>query len=184
MTHGDDPDHGATLANHCGLTSFDIPALSDFLDDALQRQRGEMKAQEYATMTKVADVGGVLQDMVSDARGNGNAIITETIPPVVMGKPRPVNLVDTDLARLRDVWMQVGDKDRRLRIKVRQFNEWLREHRLNPRDTLVRLGGLYSIAQSKQTIGAGVPGMLNIARSECYDFKPLPTPSPGSDEPS
>jgi Domain of unknown function (DUF927) len=172
---------GATLANHCGLTSFDLHNFSAFLDTMLARQRGEMKQQEYATMVAVNDVRGLLQEMASDIRGKC-LIITETIPYQVLGKPRPVNLVDTDMSRLGDVWMQVGDKDGRVRARVRPFNEWLRKRHLNPKTILEALRGHYHVSQGKQTIGAGVAGLdalANFGRSECYDFTPLPNPGSG-----
>ena len=105
--------------------------MNAYLDDMLARQRGEMKTQEYATMAATKDVVGLLQEMISDQRGK-SLIVTETIPYLQAGRPVPNNLVDTDLSRLGDVWLQVGDQDRRVRARVRPFNEWLRKRRLNP----------------------------------------------------
>jgi Domain of unknown function (DUF927) len=174
---------GATLANHCGLTSFDIDALRNYLDQMLQRQRGQMKLQEYATIAATQDVLALLQEMISDQRGKG-LILTETIPYGVIGRPAPNNLIDTDLSRLGDVWMQLGVKDRRIRARVRPFNKWLRERHLNPNQIITALKAHYIVTQSKQTIGSGVTGLDALARfgrSECYDFTPTGASSPSHD---
>ena len=181
---------GAMLANHCGLARFDVAGLGTYLGLMLARQRGEMKAQEYATMAATKDVTALLADLVSELRGR-SMIITETIPyaGAGAGRPTPNNLVDTDLSRLGDVWLQVGDKDGRIRARIRPFKEWLRKRGLNPKQIIEALKADYVITQSKQTIGAGVAGLdasARIGQSECLDLTPLPkasspAPSHGSD---
>ena len=175
---------GAALANHCGLTKFNLAELNTFIDDMLKRQRGEMKQQEYATMAATADVRSLLQEMVSDVR-NKNLIFTETIPYVSMGRPVPSNLVDTDLSRLGDVWLQYGVKDGRVRARVRPFNEWMRKRNLNPKTIVQALRAHYHVTQSKQTVGSGVAGWtrrrVSGGRSATTSrrlFLPLPTPVP------
>lgn len=177
---------GAGLANHCGLTSFDLATLGRYLDDMLKRQRGDMKTQEYATMSATKDVTALIQEMISDVRGK-NLIVTETIPYKQMGRPVPNNLVDTDLSRLGDVWIQFGDQDGRVRARVRPFNDWLRKRNLNPKTIIKALESRFHVKQSKQTVGAGVAGLdatVRFSRSECYDLTPLnvSSPNPDSDE--
>lgn len=178
---------GAGLANHIGLTSFDMPALGQYLDDMLATQRGEMQQQEYATMQATQDVVGLLQEMISDQRNKG-LIVTETIPYAQMGRPVPLNLVDTDLSRLGDVWLQVGDQDGRVRARLRTFKDWLRKRGLNPNQIIRALGTKYKITQTKQTIGRGVAGLdatTRIGQQQCIDLTPLPSahaPSPDSYE--
>ena len=168
---------GAGLANHVGLTQFDIVKFSAFLDEVIAEQRGEMKTQEYATMQETDDAAGLLFEMIADIR-NKHLITTETLPYGVMGKPAPNNLVNTDMQRLDNIWMQLGDKDERIRARVRPFNDWLRKRRLNPKQFLNRLRADYHIVQSKQGIGAGVAGLDHLAkqRTTCYDFIPLNDP--------
>ena len=178
---------GATLANHCGLTRFDIQALSAFLDATLGRQRAGMKSQDYSTLATAADVRGVLTEMITSLRSSRSLLITEYIPTTTMGKPRPVNVVfPMALDSLGDVWAQLGDKDSRLRVRRRPFNEWLREHHYNPGQIIDGLKSFYMVLESKTTIGAGVIGFdatAKIGQTACYDFIPL-IPSPGSGEPS
>jgi hypothetical protein len=178
---------GATLANHCGLTRFDIQALSAFLDDVLARQRDSMKSLDYSTLASAADVRGVLTEMITSLRSSRSLLITEYIPTTTMGKPRPVNVVfPMALDSLGDVWAQLGDKDSRLRVRRRPFNEWLRERHYNPGQIIDGLRAFYMVLESKTTIGAGVTGFdatARIGQTACYDFIPL-TPSPGSGEPS
>lgn len=181
---------GATLANHCGLTHFDIANLSRFLDDALAGQRSEMKQQEHSTMSTSLDIKGLLQEMISDLRGNGHLIITEIIPAVGAGKPPKIGLVYppflADLLRLGDVWAQLGQQDGRLRIRRRPFDAWFRDRRLNTKTIIDGLKQHYMVLNSKTTIGAGIDGLdatSRIGQTACYDLIPLP-PSPGSDAPS
>jgi hypothetical protein len=171
---------GAMLANHCGLARFDTAGLGTFLGLMLARQRGEMKAQEYATMAATKDVVGLIQEMVAECRGK-NLIITEHIPYASVGRPTPNNLVDTDLSRLGDVWLQMGDKDGRIRARIRPFKEWLRKRGLNPKQIMEALKADYVVTQSKQTIGSGVAGLDasgRIGQLECVDLTPLPKASP------
>lgn len=179
---------GATLANHIGLTRFDLQKLTAYVDQVFRKQRLTMKTQEYATMEAATDVVGLLNEMLQQQR-NRHLIVTETIPYAYIGKPTPLNLVDTDMSRLTDVWIQLGDKDKRIRLRVRQFHMWLRDHKLNPVQIVEMLRQHYHITQSKQTIGAGVPGLDALAkfgRAECYDLTPLnvSSPSPDSGVPS
>jgi hypothetical protein len=174
---------GAILANHIGLTQFDIPALRDYLDEMVKLQRGELKTNEYSTMAASVDVVALLQDMLHDIRGK-HLIVTESIPYIRIGKPTPVNLVDTDLSRLGNIWCQLGDKDKRVRIRVRPFREWMHDHRLNPKQIIDALKKHYIVTQSKQTMGAGVAGLdavTRLSRSECYDLTPFTSPAPSLD---
>jgi hypothetical protein len=147
-----------------------------------------MKTQEFATMAATQDVVSLMHEIMSDARPR-NLIMTETIPFRQIGQPAPLKLVDTDMSKVDNPCIWAGEKDGRIRTKVRYFNDVLRKRHLNPRQVLDSLRGHYAIVQSKQTIGAGVVGIDALARfgrSECYDFTPLtpPSPSPDSDEQS
>ncbi len=181
---------GATLANHCGLTQFDIPGLSSFLDETLFNLRFDMKGQEHTTMSTSLDTKGLLQEMISDLRGSGNLIVTEIIPTVGAGKPPKIGLIYppflADLLRLGDVWAQMGQQDGRLRIRRRPFDAWFRKRNINTKTIIEGLKPHYMVLRSKTTIGAGIDGLdatSRIGQTACYDFIPLP-PSPGSDEPS
>jgi len=180
---------GAGLANYIGLTRFDISSIKQYLDVALDRLRGGMKLQDYATMTTTQDVVSLMHEMLLDARNKG-LIITETIPYSSAGRPVPMTLVDTDMSKINDPWLWVGQKDGKIRARVRPFKDWLRKRHLNPDQIIAALRGHYHVYQSKQTIGTGVVGLDALAkfgRYACYDFTPLPpasSPSPGSDAPN
>lgn len=179
---------GASIANVIGLARFDIPGIKKYLDVALDKQRGGMKLQDYATMAAAQDVVGLLHEMLLDARNKG-LIITETIPYASSGRPVPLTLVDTDMSKIDDPWLWMGQKDGRVRARARPFKEWLRKRRLNPDHIVDALRGHYHVVQSKQTIGTGVIGLdalSRFGRYACYDFTPLtsPAPSPGSGAPN
>lgn len=182
---------GATMANYSGLTNFDLPGLTAYLDAMLTSQRKEMQDQEYATLLASQDVAGLLQEMVSELRGK-SVLATETIPYVQAGRPVPLRMVETgiDPTRLGDVWIQLGANDGRIRVRLRPFKDWLRKRGLNVGTIKKLLKDRYIVTQSRQSIGAGVAGFdaASIERSACLDLTPLPSaspaPSPGSDAPN
>lgn len=140
-----------------------------------------MTKKSYRTLAGATDIAGLMSELAADIR-NKNLIITETIPYVARGKPRPNNLVDTDLSRLGDVWMQIGDQDGRIRVRCRSFEKWLMDRHMTPSNIVEQLRSIYHVGQSKQTIGSGVAGLDALAkfgRAECYDFTPLHTPGSG-----
>lgn len=176
---------GAMLANHWGITQFDLARLEAFIDQALREQRDEMQVQAYSTMAQTQDVLGLLHEVMSDARKDG-LIITETIPYASKGKPSltPQTLVETDISKITDPWIWMGRKDGRVRTRCRAFNEHLRKRRLNPKQILEKLRQHYHVTQSKQTIGTGIAGLDALARFgryECYDFTPITSPAPNHD---
>ena len=151
-----------------------------------------MKQQEYATMAATKDVVGLLQEMISDARGK-NLIVTETIPYATAGRPMPSTTWSTPTCR--------GSAMSGCRSATRTgafargcgpFNEWMRKRNLNPKhDHRCAEGTHYHVTQSKQTIGAGVPGLDatdphrtdGVLRSSRRSLALL-APSPGSDAPN
>jgi len=168
---------GAQVGNHMGLTGFNVKQMETSLDEMLSRQRSTLKSQEHTTLAAPDSVLSLLQDMMDDLRGK-NLIMTDRIN-YGMGRPSPVELIDTDLSRLQDVWMQVGQKDKRIRVRCKQFNHWLRKRRHQPEQVRKMLGKYYLVSQGKGAIGAGVAmldGLTTVGsgRSECYDMTPLP----------
>ena len=181
---------GATLANVCGFTRFNIQALRDFLGSALARQRAGMTHQNYATLATGIDAEGILQELRMEQH-NHSMICTRTIPYIQVGRPVQMPVEDTDLSKISNVWMQVGTADGRMRLMVRPFNAWLRKRGLNPGQFMEMLKTIYHVTQSKQSIGVGVLGLdaaASLGRAECYDLTPIntpaPAPSPGSSSPS
>lgn len=173
---------GAQLSNRCGLTSFDVPALTAFLGQELQRQRLIMKQQAHTTLSDPEAVKSLIGDMISECRGK-NVIFTDKIN-YGAGKPQPARLIDTDVSKLQDVWIQKGVEDERIRLRLKPFNKWLRDHHQHPNDVRRKLEAFYFVSQNKSMIGAGVP-FLDIAaiagRSDCLDLTPRwITTSPGS----
>lgn len=179
---------GAMLANRWGIARFNTGEMEKYLDQSMIDQRNELQVQAFTTIAQTSDVIGLLHEMLTDARKDG-LIITDTIPYANKGKPVPQTVVDTELSRIADPWIWMGNKDGRVRARARVFNDKLRARRLNPRQIIELLKGHYHVTQSKQTIGAGVAGLDALARFgryECYDFTPITSslPSPGSDEQS
>jgi Domain of unknown function (DUF927) len=170
---------GATLANACGLTRLNVAAIEQYLDVEFGRQRKELKTQSHATLSDDRSVLGLLADLKSELRGRA-MVVTEIIPSQTGGHPVPAVVVDTDVSQLKEVWVQLGTQDGRIRMRVRRFNEWLHKRKLQPKHVLHKLEKYYLIQQRKLSIGVGVP-FLDAAsdRSECYDLTPKPS-APGS----
>jgi len=175
---------GAAIANHAGLTKFDVPAITACLDDTLARMRQTLKVQEYTTLTSPGAGSDVLADMIADIRGR-HLLITDRIN-YGAGNPLLVDASATgDITRLTDVWMQVGDKDGRVRVRTKPFNKWLRDHKLQPAQILKLLEKTYFVHRSKSSLGSGVPFLdaTSKYRSECIDLTPRGSflgSSPGS----
>ena len=165
---------GATLANAAGLTKLNIGAIEQYLDVEFHRQRKELKTQSHVTMSTDDSVLGLLAELKSELRGRA-MVVTETIQFQLGGHPVPAVVVDTDVSQLREVWMQIGDQDKRIRMRVGRFHEWLLKRKLQPKQVLQKLEKYYIIQQRKLSIGAGVP-YLDAAsdRSQCYDLTPRP----------
>lgn len=169
---------GATLANACEFTRFDIQALRDFLGDALRRQRAMMHTQDYSTLATPDDANSILQELRIEQH-NRSMIITKTIPYASAGRPVQMPTEDTDLSKVSNVWLQYGLEDGRMRMLVRPFNDWLRKRGLNPGQFKEMLRSIYVVSQSKQSIGVGVIGIdaVSHGRAECYDLTPINPPS-------
>ena len=165
---------GATLANHAGLTRFDIPAIETFLGETLVKMRQILSAQEFTTLSQPGAGEDVLGEMMASLRGK-HLLVTDRIH-YGMGRPGLVDASATgDLTRLGDVWMQYGEKDGRFRVRAKPFNTWLREHRQHPTQILKLLGKSYHVQHGKFAIGSGVPFLDAIAsqRYTCIDFTPF-----------
>ena len=168
---------GARLANHAGLTSFDLAGIERCLDATMLRMRSNLKAQEYTTMANTGAGSDVLTEMLNDVRGR-HLLITDKIH-YGMGRPQIVDATATgDISRLGDVWMQFGEKDGKYRVRTIPFNKWLRERKKDPTRIVKLLEQTYHVTRGKQSIGAGVPFLNATAsqRSECIDFTPLNPP--------
>ena len=169
---------GAQVANHMGLTAFSLKDMEHYLDSMLVRQRSTLKSQEHTTLAAPDAVLSLLQDLMDDLRGK-NLIMTDRIN-YGMGRPSMVELIETDVSKLQDVWMQVGVKDKRIRVRCKQFNHWLRKRRHQPEQVRKLLGKYYMVSQGKAAIGSGVAMLdalttVGSGRSECYDLTPLPS---------
>jgi len=177
---------GAALANAAGLTTFDVAAMETMLDNELLRQRLSLGKKSHSTLSDPQAVLYLMNDMISEIRGK--FMITTDIVPIGMGRPVGIQLIGTDVSRIENLWLQLGDTDGRIRCRAREFDTWMRKRNQNPDNIMRMLGQWYTIVEGKMTIGAGVP-MLDVqskgltGRAHCYDLTPIPTSSgsiPGS----
>lgn len=165
----------ALLANQCGLTTFNIGAIEAYLDNQFQRQRAGLKGQSFRTMSSDESILDLMNELQSELFANGNLVMTEYIRTQT-GRPGPqVMAKDFRIDRLGDVWMQVGEKDHRVRVRARAFQDWMSKHGLVEGPLLTMLKKYYHVQTGRLVIGAGVPGLPAAGRVWCYDMAPLPT---------
>ena len=177
---------GAQLANACGLTSYDVPSIRQFLATALGRQRAILATRDHKTMAAPDSALVVLQDLVTELRSK-HVIFTDFIANTGQGgRATQVKLVDTDIERLGIIWMQVGRSDGRIRIRAREFEHWLRERRLQPAQFVKQLAPYYMVQIIRGALGAGLPASIGAAagtaggRTQVYDLYPTPAMTSGS----
>lgn len=177
----------AVLANHIGLTSFNLPAIKAYLADTLATLRLDLaETYRHVAMSDPSDGRALLQEMMTDLRGK-HMITTNVINyPGVGRQPKvdPIDMSIDQIGRMQNVWMQVGVNDGRIRAVRRQFDGWLREHHYNPRQIIDMLKRFYVVTPGRQTIGAGIP-YLNahalFGQLHVYDFTPLNAPGSSPD---
>jgi hypothetical protein len=168
---------GAILGNRYGLTTFNIPEMEARLIAELQRQRGRLQSKAHVTMSSKTSVLELLNELQMSLKGK-SLITTESVPLVGGGRPSQLNLVDTDVTKLTDVWMQNGSLDGRVRMRADKFDRWCLERKQNPDNIINLLKQHYYVQTGRYSIGAGVPMFdsttLGLAgRSTCYDLTPL-----------
>lgn len=167
---------GAMLANHYGLTTFDIAGMERRLGLELERQRDRLMEKADTTMSSSSSVLDLLNDLQGQLQGK-QLVVTDIIPHGA-GQPHHIQVIETDVTRLSDVWMQVGVTDGRIRMKARRFDLWLMERGQNPDNIRKMLGQHFFVRTGKLSIGVGVPMLNSIAsgaagRSTCIDLTPL-----------
>jgi hypothetical protein len=167
---------GACLANRYGLATFDIKGIQARLGDELNRQRARLVSKAHVTMSHHNSVLDLLNELQGEL--HGKHLVTTDIVPIGAGRPRNIQVIDTDVSRLQGAWMQVGEQDGRIRIVSKKFDKWCLDNRQNPDNVLKLLRNHYDVQTGQFTIGAGVP-MLNsgtkglAGRNTCYDLTPL-----------
>jgi hypothetical protein len=175
---------GASIANAAGLTTFNMQAITQCLHDTMREQRANLSSQSYNTMSDAEDAESVLAEMMADLRGI-NLLYTDVVPQAA-GRPVPVvPMFVSQLERLRDVWMQVGQNDGRILARKSSFDNWLRDHGHNTTQVMKLLGKQYYIKERKARIGVVVP-MLDVGekRTHCWDMTPRDPPAQPSHTPA
>lgn len=165
---------GAHLANQAGLTKFDVQALDTYLEGQLAEQRKGLQDQSFHTMSDKGAILALLGDLLQEHRLT-STIITDRIHYGT--KPLPVKVIDTDVSKLKDVWIQHGLSDGRYRIRLKPFVKWLEDRKLQLRTVEKQLSEHFVVTKAKRSIGVGVPfldGVATAARSICIDLTPLP----------
>ena len=166
---------GAVLANQCGLTTFNISAIDAYLDRQFQRQRAGLKEQSFRTMSDDESILDLMNELKSELNANGHLVITEYIRTQT-GRPGPQPVAkDFRIDRLGDVWMQVGEKDGRIRIRTRALEDWMIEKGIMPNQARKMLDKYYLIQSGRMIIGAGVPNIPAADRVKAWDMTPKPT---------
>jgi len=176
---------GAQFANDCGLTRFNIPAIFQCLSETLQDMRIQMATKDHVTLASGDVTTNVINEMISTARGTMSLLVTDKIHlPNTRGKPLPTSYKadgGIQAEQLRDIWIQIGKDDDRIRIELNHFVEWVRKRGFSPDHVLGLLGKDYVVFRGKLSFGAGCDAfpVLSKQRRQCIDLTPKAT-APGS----
>ena len=176
---------GATLANHIGLTNYDLDAMLSFLSDALVRQRSLLVDQEHKTMATPESAKELLDQMIADLTGK-HVLFTDQIA-YGRGRPPDVHITDPyfNAQHMGSVWLQVADNGCIRAHKV-PFDQWCMSKRKDPRHVIKLLSTDYFITTNgRKSVGAGVKDLgartnYGEARYKVYDFIPKTFRSFGS----
>lgn len=176
---------GAHLANAAGLATFNIGLVAQCLIDTFRKLRSSAASKLYS-MTSVDAGEDFLAELLNDLRGH-SMITTKIVPiPAGGGRPAPTTTLDAaDPMRMKDVWLQYGEDDGRILMRVKMFNEWHFKRNRNADQSLEVLRKDYVIHARRGAIGVGI-SWLSPVRTECYDLTPKvpPAPPPPSRNPS
>jgi len=171
---------GAHVANTAGLTKFNVGAIEEYLTASLTELRDSASAKLYGMLT-AASGEELLSELLNDLRGE-HMIVTDTVPLPTIG--RPVGVVGVsikgDPIKLKDVWLQLGDHDGRILIRVKPLYDWLYKHKTDPKRARREFEKDYVITQGKYRVGVGVGALAGIdkLRAECWDMTPKVPPPP------
>ena len=157
---------GARIANHLTLTAIDEPGLLVFL-------RGQWAAMRASSSTSDSDLRNI--DNLSSVLGRflrdmriGHTIHTDRI---WAGQGRPKNgdvKVIQNTNTLRDVKVQIGKQDKRLRVSANDLMEWMRRQKLSAQAFNAHFAKAFKMTQIKACIGSGTD--YATGQMKCYDF--------------
>lgn len=170
---------GAHIANTAGLTAFNIGAIEAYLVTSLEDLRSSASAKLYSRSSATAPED-LVAELISDLRGQ-NMIVTDTVPGSSTGRPVQMGLTAYgDVSRLRDVWLQLGDKDGRMLIRVKPLRDWLWKRRISLKEARRMFSKDYDVLDRRARIGVGVTIMTGFdkVRTECWDLNPKVPPAP------
>lgn len=167
---------GAFLANVSVGTSFDLPALEQYLIGEIYNLRN-MRNTAVRDITKTDKLDDLIGYMLSTIKGK-NLLETDII--TVQGSNPTVKLrmqMET-VNRLGDVWAQWAIDMGIVRVKQAQFRQWLRDQRYDQRHVVKELSK-HGMVESWGSIGECVPGFNPVRGGRRWDIdmnKLKPTP--------
>lgn len=169
---------GTNYANNLGLTEIDEAGLQHFLYTQVDRLRGR-KDRESIDLTMADNVSDILARYISENHATGT-IKTNRIP-ITAGRPLPDAikiLYPQPISQIRDLVIQIGMEDNRMRISSSHLRKWLREHKRQPKPVIDALMNQFGMKEIKGKLAGGTGHALpteylfelNLTGSSLIDF--------------
>lgn len=142
---------GARIANHLGVTRFDLAALKDFLCAEFLRMR-RVRLQNVLVTATGYDLDQVLNSFMADHLGH--KVVTTHLAP--RGPNRlPPDFVKWHPADAKRVDVQIAQAEKLMRISRNTFRDWCRKKAYPSSDILESMARVWGASQAKRVIGGG-----------------------------
>lgn len=144
---------GARYANELGLLRIDEERLRDFLVDVLERMRGEVQ-DSPSDLNNDMSVSTVLAEFLNSTRSR-NTLITNRIW-VSRGKPTKGAIqVKSDVSKLGEIMVQIGQEDRLIRISSVALTRWMGERGYSRHTFVKKLESEFGLTKVNGKLGGG-----------------------------
>ena len=157
---------GAAIANHLALTTIDEQGLLVFLRGQWAAMRTSSTISD-SDLRNVNNLSSVLGRFLRDMR-IGYTLHTDRI---WAGQGRPKNgdvKVIQNTNTLREVKVQIGKQDKRLRVSANDMAEWMRRQKLSAQAFNAHFAKAFKMTLTKTCIGSGTD--YATGQMKCYDF--------------
>lgn len=168
---------GARIAKRREYVDFNEASLREFLYGVMKEMR-ETRDDQTVDMSQDINLSDRLQQFLNAARAN-HLLITERVN---QGPGRPttkvvIPVLNRDVSRLQGVWVQVGAKDKIMRISSSAFGEWCHNKGYSRIDLIRQMISKFHFRRIYGRIGAGT-GIVEITGTteQIYEVDLAATP--------
>lgn len=145
---------GAAFGNHLGLTEFDLDALSGYMPELIQEQRGE-RSMSTSDLTSPTAIEHIVADYLT-YRGDCT-LVTDHVRTTVGKIPAGWTVGRINNQSLRHVHIRVARTDKVMRLSLADFENFVKKDRNIGRNVIVDhvTRALPGVAVKKSDLGQG-----------------------------